>query len=273
MTDAEKAVWSMLRSRQIAGHRFRRQVPLGQYIADFVCHEARLIIEIDGGQHDHAASRDIEQSRFLEGQGYRILRLWNNDVLGNPEGVWTAIAAELVRHHPHPTLPHRGGGLLPGRSTSFAAIDHRARLEWHSFAELSAAQLYDLLRFRQVIFVVEQASPYPDLDGLDERAEHLLLQVDGTPAGYLRLISYPEEKRVALGRVAVAPALRRRGLARLMMAEALARCCRDCPASAITLSAQTYLVPFYESLGFRSTSAPYDDYGVPHLDMAAAPRR
>src|SRR5579863_3717009 len=83
MTEAEKAVWAMLRSRQIGGHRFRRQVPLGQYIADFVCHEARLIIEIDGGQHGASSGAEIERTRFLESEGYRILRFWNNDVLEN----------------------------------------------------------------------------------------------------------------------------------------------------------------------------------------------
>src|SRR5439155_25057178 len=87
MTEAEKAVWAMLRSRQLGGHRFRRQVPLGRYIADFVCHEARLIVEIDGGQHDPSVTSEIERSRFLESQGYRILRFWNNDVQQNLEGV------------------------------------------------------------------------------------------------------------------------------------------------------------------------------------------
>ena len=253
MTDAEKAVWRMLRSRQIDGHRFHRQVSLGRYIADFVCHEARLIVEIDGGQHDPSAPQESERSRFLEGQGYRILRFSNNDALENIEGVCETIAADLARHHPLPTLPLEGGGLS---------------LEWHDFAEFSAALLYDVLRFRQAIFVVEQACAYPDLDGLDERAHHLLLRPGGALAAYLRLIPYLAERRVAIGRVAVAVLLRRQGLARQMMAEALARCRRDYPDCAVTLSAQAYLVPFYESLGFRATSEPYDDYGVPHVDMA-----
>jgi ElaA protein len=257
MTEAEKTVWQMLRSRQIGDHRFRRQVPFGRYIADFVCHEARLIVEIDDGQHDQAAAA-MERRRFLEDQGYHVLRFWNNDVLENREGIWTSIAAELERrHHPHPTLPHRGGGL-----------SSRQRCEWRRFVDFSTAEFYELLRFRQAIFVVEQASPYPDLDGLDRRAEHLLLRVDGALSGCLRLIPYPNEKRVAIGRLAVAATLRRRGLARLMMTEALARCGADYPDGVITLSAQAYLVPFYEGFGFRPTSGPYDDYGVPHVDMA-----
>lgn len=109
MTDAEKAVWRMLRSRQVEGYRFRRQVPVGPFIADFVCHEARLIIEIDGGQHEASSPAAVTRSEFLRGQGYRILRFWNNDVLGNPEGVYETIAADLRPHHP-PTLPIEGEG-------------------------------------------------------------------------------------------------------------------------------------------------------------------
>jgi len=155
-------------------------------------------------------------------------------------------------------------------------IADRARLDWYDFADLSAALLYEVLRFRQAIFVVEQASPFPDLDGQDERAHHLLLRVDGGLAGYLRVIPHPEEARIAIGRVAVAGGWRRQGLARCLMAQALARCRQDYPDRTITLSAQTYLVPFYESLGFGATSPPYDDYGVPHVEMmlsAPAPKR
>src|SRR6266702_5371668 len=149
-------------------------------------------------------------------------------------------------------------------------IGDRARLEWCDFADLSAALLYEVLRFRQAIFVVEQRCAYPDLDDRDQRVHHLLLRVDGGLAGYSRLIPYPGEARVAIGRVAVAAPLRRRGLARRLMAEALARCPRDYPDCAITLTAQTYLAQFYETLGFRTTSAPFDDYGLRHVEMAAS---
>jgi ElaA protein len=149
-------------------------------------------------------------------------------------------------------------------------IGDRTTLEWCDFADLSAALLYEVLRFRQAIFVVEQASPYPDLDGLDERAHHLLLRVDDELSGYSRLIPYPGEARVTIGRVAVAPPLRRHGLARRLMAEALVRCQQDDPDCAVTLTAQTYLAPFYETLGFHTTSAPFDDYGLRHVDMVWA---
>lgn len=146
-------------------------------------------------------------------------------------------------------------------------------LAWWRFAEFSTELLYEVLRFRQAIFVVEQASAYPDLDGLDRPAHHLLLSPDAALAGYLRLIPSPAEARVAIGRVCVAPPLRRRGMARLMMTEALNRCRRDWPTCSVTLSAQAHLVPFYDSLGFRQTSPPYDDYGVPHVDMSRRPER
>jgi very-short-patch-repair endonuclease len=114
MTDAERRVWQVLRSHQIKGYKFRRQVPIGRYIADFVCHEPRLIVEIDGGQHDRSSSQEAERSGFLQNQGYRILRFWNNDVLANLDGVHETIADELDRITPTQTLPHQGGGPSSG---------------------------------------------------------------------------------------------------------------------------------------------------------------
>jgi very-short-patch-repair endonuclease len=112
MTEAERCVWQILRSQQMHGHKFRRQVPIGRYIADFACHEARLIVEIDGGQHDSSSPQEAERSAFLQNEGYRVLRFWNNEVLANLGGVYEAIAGELGRITPTQTLPHRGGGLL-----------------------------------------------------------------------------------------------------------------------------------------------------------------
>ena len=148
-------------------------------------------------------------------------------------------------------------------------IGVRARLQWLRFGEFSTTLLYEVLRFRQAIFVVEQQSPYPDLDGQDEPAQHLLLRVEGEIAGYLRVIADLGAKRVAIGRVAVAATRRRHGFARLLIAEALARCVSDYPDCDLTLSAQTYLTPFYESFGFWTISPPFDDYGVPHVEMEA----
>ena len=100
MTDAESKLWRLLRQRQLDGCKFRRQVPIGRYIADLACHEAKLIIEVDGGQHDRQSENEIRRTEFLMGQGYRLLRFWNHDVLANLEGGFATIAAELRRHHP-----------------------------------------------------------------------------------------------------------------------------------------------------------------------------
>ena len=101
MTEAEQRLWQMLRSRQTEGYRFRRQVPIGGYI----CHAARLIVEIDGGQHDHSSEVEASRTRFLEAEGYRVLRFWNNEVLDNPEGVRAAIADALHQGSPSPIRP------------------------------------------------------------------------------------------------------------------------------------------------------------------------
>ena len=141
-------------------------------------------------------------------------------------------------------------------------------LQWRPFAALSAETLYDLLRFRQQIFVVEQRSPYPDLDGLDAMAQHLLLREERALSGYLRLLppSSPATA-VRIGRVAVAVDGRRRGLGRRLMTEALAFCRDHHRGRIVTLSAQLYLVRFYESFGFVPASAPFDDFGVAHVEM------
>ena len=108
MTDAERKLWRMLREH-FADWHFRRQVPIRHFIADFASHRAKLVIEVDGGQYETEA--DAPRSAALEQEGYQVIRFWNNEVLGNPDGVWTAIDAALPDHHPTPTSPHRGEGL------------------------------------------------------------------------------------------------------------------------------------------------------------------
>jgi very-short-patch-repair endonuclease len=102
MTDAERHLWSKLRRKQIDGHRFRRQVPIGPYLIDFACLASRLLVEVDGGQHEVNADRDAARTRWLEARGYRVLRFWNNDVMGNVEGVLHAIQAALAEAYPPP---------------------------------------------------------------------------------------------------------------------------------------------------------------------------
>lgn len=108
MTEAERQIWQILRSRQIQGRKFRRQVPIGPYIADFVCHEARLIVEIDGGQHDGSSRREARRTEFLEKEGYRVLRFWNDEVLSNLAGVYATIAEQLAATPPPNPPPSRG---------------------------------------------------------------------------------------------------------------------------------------------------------------------
>ncbi len=90
-TDAECLLWRHLRDRQLAGLKFRRQHPLGNFIVDFVCLEHLLVIELDGGQHASQQQADAHREALLMGLGYRVLRFWNNEVLGNTEGVLEAI--------------------------------------------------------------------------------------------------------------------------------------------------------------------------------------
>jgi very-short-patch-repair endonuclease len=90
-TDAEKLLWRHLRSKQVYGLKFRRQEAIGRYIVDFVCFEKRLIIELDGGQHAEQQIQDQERDSWFREQGFRTLRFWNNEVLGNIEGVLETI--------------------------------------------------------------------------------------------------------------------------------------------------------------------------------------
>jgi very-short-patch-repair endonuclease len=95
MTDAELRLWFRLRGNQIAGYRFRRQVPMGPHIVDLVCLKARLVIEVDGGQHAENVARDDQRTAWLESRGFRVLRFWNTDVLQRTEGVLESIHAAL----------------------------------------------------------------------------------------------------------------------------------------------------------------------------------
>ena len=94
-TDAERALWRLLRSRRLQGFKFRRQVPMGDYIVDFVCFEAMLVVEVDGGHHLEQSSSDDERTRWLESEGFRVLRFWNNQVLKEPGAVLETIWRDL----------------------------------------------------------------------------------------------------------------------------------------------------------------------------------
>jgi very-short-patch-repair endonuclease len=94
MTDAERKLWFALRDRRFSGFKFRRQVPINRFIADFICFEARLVVEVDGGQHADSV-RDQQRDRWFAANGFRVVRFWNNEVLSNLEGVLTVLLAKL----------------------------------------------------------------------------------------------------------------------------------------------------------------------------------
>jgi very-short-patch-repair endonuclease len=96
-TEAEKLFWWEIRDRRLDGHKFKRQFLVGSYIADFVCLESKLIIELDGGQHSETTDYDLKRSAVLQAHGFRVMRVWNADIFTNMEGVIDAVLAELGR--------------------------------------------------------------------------------------------------------------------------------------------------------------------------------
>ena len=145
-------------------------------------------------------------------------------------------------------------------------------MTWYcvAFDGLSLTDLYDLMRLRQEVFVVEQNCVYLDADGYDQNARHLLgRDGEGQLVACLRLfapgVKYPNE--ASIGRVCTAASLRRTGLGRELMRRGIAEAEQLWPRCGIRLSAQVYLLKFYESLGFATASEPYDEDGIPHVEM------
>ena len=119
MTNAECKLWFALRDRRFASFKFRRQVPVGPFIADFVCYGARVVVEVDGGQHADSTV-DRRRDKWFGAKGFLVLRFWNNDVLSNLEGVLSSILAVMRKRTPHPARaargrpsPARGEGIEP----------------------------------------------------------------------------------------------------------------------------------------------------------------
>ena len=105
-TDVEIKLWNALRDRQLEGYKFRRQVPVAGFIADFMCKDAALIVEVDGGQHAENAGRDEKRTKILNGEGFRVVRFWNNEVLQNLDGVLQELLRELrATPSPRPSPP------------------------------------------------------------------------------------------------------------------------------------------------------------------------
>jgi very-short-patch-repair endonuclease len=108
-TDVERILWSELRGNRLNGATFRRQVPIDNYIADFICHAAKLVIELDGGQHfsEKGERADTQRSAVIEAHGFKILRFSNLDVIENRAGVLETIAAAIAERAPTLTLPRK----------------------------------------------------------------------------------------------------------------------------------------------------------------------
>ena len=107
-TPAEHRLWQILRGKRFEGYKFKRQLPIDDYIADFVCLRQRLIVEVDGGQHVER-EQDSRRDAYLAAQGFCVLRFWNNDIFDNEEGVLTRILKALTAPLPNPS-PAEGRG-------------------------------------------------------------------------------------------------------------------------------------------------------------------
>lgn len=134
-TEAEHRLWNIVRNRQLDGHKFVRQLPVGPYFADFACREAALIVELDGRQHMESSSDDARTS-VLTAEGYSVLRFWNNEVLGNPQGVAISILAAIAGH-PSPGQRFAPATLSPeGRGSKGASAATSRQRSYHLTADL-----------------------------------------------------------------------------------------------------------------------------------------
>jgi len=137
-----------------------------------------------------------------------------------------------------------------------------------AFSDLHVDELYELLRLRSEVFVVEQNCAFLDQDNKDQRCYHVLLYADGQLAAYSRIVpaglSYPE---LSIGRVVSAPAFRGTGLGKVMMELAISACRDLFGTGDIRIGAQTYALPFYQALGFVPQGEVYDEDGIEHIEM------
>ena len=121
LTPAELSLWTRLRGRRLGGFKFARQEPIDRYYVDFVCRERRLIIELDGGQHAESPE-DRHRDRTLCALGYRVLRIWNNDVIENLDGVLQRLLSELEKRPSLHPLPASGARENAHGGTSFEPV-------------------------------------------------------------------------------------------------------------------------------------------------------
>ncbi len=139
---------------------------------------------------------------------------------------------------------------------------------WQTFAQLNGAEVYAILALRQQVFVLEQQCLYADIDHKDQQCYHLCGWLDGSLRGYLRVVppgrAYAE---VALGRILTAESVRGSGLGKQLISRALDEVSLLYPGQSVRISAQLYLQRFYAGFGFQTVSEPYDEDGIPHIEM------
>lgn len=137
--------------------------------------------------------------------------------------------------------------------------------QFMSFDQLSSQQLHDILQLREQVFQLEQKCLYPDVDGTDPIAMHVLYYAEQQLQAYLRI--FEKNNTLHLGRIVIAKAARNQGLGKQLIQAGINYCSEHHPNKTIEISAQSHLQPYYEKLGFVRTSEPYDDHGIPHIDM------
>jgi very-short-patch-repair endonuclease len=180
LTNAEKKLWSHIRLRQITGHKFRRQQLIGRYIVDFACLEKKLVVEVDGGQHSLQSSSDKERTVWLESQGYRVLRFWNDEVLKEIEIILDVIARALEEDdYQKSEIDSNGRDDLMGR------IEHITTQqiigEWGSINKFASSHGVSPASTKMVIYV----------DGAKSRPVEEALR----KYGYLNLLHFEKELR------------------------------------------------------------------------------
>lgn len=143
-------------------------------------------------------------------------------------------------------------------------------MDWNTyrFDELTASKLYEFLKLRVDVFIVEQDCPYPELDNLDQESIHMAYTENGRTLAYARLVPGGVKYDLpSIGRVIVHPDARSRGLAKQLLEKSIDYILMEWEANEIQLQGQVYLKGFYESFGFVPISEEYDEDGIPHVDM------
>ncbi|GAB1235164.1 ATP-dependent RNA helicase HrpA [Ferrigenium sp. UT5] len=202
-TDAEQLLWKLLRDRQLLDAKFRRQHPLGAYILDFYCHEAKLAVELDGGQHaeDKQSQHDEKRSVWLNAQGITVLRFWNHDVLKNTEGVLQKIFDWLSEAALTPTPLPKGEGLVTQRGSGSLSPGERGGVRERA-VENNASQLAPVIQVSGRTYPVEirYRPPQKDEEGeMQDVPQAICSALDELSIGGLRgdvLVFLPGEREI-----------------------------------------------------------------------------